>query len=252
VTLLHAVAIFAAGVAAGGINAVVGSGSLITFPTLVALGYSPVVATVSNTVGLVPGTAAGAFGYRRELRGQRGRVLRLAAASLVGAVIGSSLLLVLPEDAFEIIVPALIMIALVLVVLQPWLNAWMAARRRTHHPHGGPWLWVGVFGCGVYGGYFPAAQGVILLALLGIFLDDSLHRANGIKNVLVGLVNTTAAILFILVAHKVNWLAALLIAGGATLGGFIGGHYGRRLPPVALRTIIVVVGLIAIGKLLFD
>jgi uncharacterized membrane protein YfcA len=206
---------------------------------------------VSNTVGLVPGSAAGVFGYRRELRGQRGRVLRLAAASLTGALIGSTLLLTLPEDAFEVIVPALVLIAIVLVILQPWVNAWLAARRIRHHPHGGPWLWVSVFGCGVYGGYFPAAQGVILLALMGIFLDESLQRVNGVKNVLVGLVNSVAALLFIIVAD-VNWLAALLIAVGAVLGGFLGALVGRRLPVVVLRTIIVAVGLLAVGKLLFD
>jgi uncharacterized membrane protein YfcA len=252
VTLLHAALIFAAGVAAGGINAVVGSGSLITFPTLVALGYPPVVATVSNTVGLVPGAVAGAFGYRRELKGQLGRVLRLVGASVAGALIGGTLLLVLPDEAFEVIVPALVIIALLLVVVQPWLNAWLAARRATPHPHGGPWLLLSVFGCGVYGGYFAAAQGVILLALLAIFLDDSLQRVNGIKNVLVGVVNGSAAVLYVAVGSRVDWAVVPLIAVGAALGGLIGARIGRRLPAVALRTIIVAVGLLAVAELLFD
>jgi uncharacterized protein len=240
-----------AGVAAGSINAVVGSGSLVTFPTLVALGYPPVTATVSNTVGLVPGAVAGAYGYRRELRGQLGRVLRLVGASLLGALIGGTLLLWLPEESFEIIVPALVVMALVLVVAQPWLNAWLAARRVTHHPHGGPGLWVSVFGCGVYGGYFAAAQGVILLALLGIFLESDLQRVNGVKNVLVGVVNSAAAALFIVTAQHVDWQVVPLIAVGSTLGGLLGARVGRRLPVVVLRTIIVAVGLLAVGKLIF-
>ena len=249
--LLHAALIFAAGVAAGGINAVVGSGSLITFPTLVALGYPPVIANVSNNIGLVPGAVAGAYGYRRELKGQLARVLRLAVGSLLGALLGAGLLLVLPEDAFEVIVPVLIVIALLLVVAQPWLNAWLAAQRANPHPHGGPWLALGVFGCGIYGGYFGAAQGVILLALLGIFIDDNLQRVNGVKNVLTGVVNGAAAVLFIVAAPEVDWPVVLLIAIGSTLGGLLGALIGRRLPVVVLRTTIVAVGLLAVGKLLF-
>lgn len=247
--LLEAVAVFAAGVGAGGINAAVGSGSLITFPTLVALGYPPVVANVSNNVGLVPGSAAGAYGYRRELKGQRDRLIRLGSASLLGSVAGGMLLLGLPERAFKIIVPVLIGLALVLVVIQPRVNSWVLARRETHPAHGGPWLWLAVLAAGVYGGYFGAAQGIVLIALLGIFLDDDLQRLNGTKNVLSGVVNATAAVLFIAVA-KVDWRAALLIAVGSTLGGFLGASYGRRLPPIVLRSVIVVVGVTAIVRLL--
>lgn len=246
--VLEAAAIFAAGVGAGGINAAVGSGSLITFPTLVALGYPPVVANVSNNVGLVPGSAAGAYGYRRELRGQRDRLLRLGTASLTGSLIGGGLLLGLPERAFKVIVPVLILLALVLVVVQPRVNAWVLARREKHHPHGGPWLWAGVLAAGVYGGYFGAAQGIVLIGLLGIFLDDDLQRLNGTKNVLSGVVNATAAVLFIAVA-EVDWPAVLLIAVGSTLGGLIGASVGRRLPAVVLRGVIVVVGVAAIVRL---
>jgi uncharacterized membrane protein YfcA len=251
VSLLQAALVFVAGVAAGAINAVVGSGSLITFPTLVALGYPPVAANVANSLGLVPGAAAGAYGYRRELRGRLGSVLRLACASLVGALIGAWLLLSLPAGAFEVIVPVLIVISLVLVVLQPWLNAWLAARRRSSQPHGGPWLLLGIFGTGVYGGYFGAAQGVILLALLGIFLDDDLQRVNGVKNVLAGIANGAAAVLFIAAAPKIEWTAVLLIAVGSTFGGLLGAVLGRRLPAIVLRTVIVAVGLFAVGKLIF-
>jgi uncharacterized membrane protein YfcA len=248
VNALEAVAVFGAGIAAGGINAVVGSGSLITFPVLIALGYPPVVANVSNNVGLVPGSAAGVFGYRKELDGQRGLLLRLGLASVLGSLSGGVLLLGALKGAFDFIVPALIVIALVLVVVQPRLNAWLAARRETHHPHGGPWLWGTVFAAGVYGGYFGAAQGVVLIALLGIFFDDDLHRIVGTKNVLTGLVNAAAAVLFIAVAD-VDWAVAALIALGSTLGGLLGASFGRRLPAVVLRAVIVVVGLAAIVKL---
>jgi uncharacterized membrane protein YfcA len=247
VTLLHALAILAAGAAAGCINVVVGSGSLITFPTLLALGYPPVVANVTNTVGLVPGSASGAYGYRRELTGQGTLLLRLGLASVIGAVIGGLLLLVLPSTVFEVGVPVLIAVACVLVVIQPRLSSWLGARQR--HPHGGPWLWLCVLGSGVYGGYFGAAQGVILLALFGIFLDDDLQRVNAVKNVMAGTVNAAAALLFIVVAH-VNWLAALYIAVGSLLGGLAGAWIGRRLPPIVLRIVIVVVGVAAIVKLL--
>lgn len=244
------VAIFAAGVAAGGMNAVVGSGSLITFPTLVALGYPPVVANVSNTVGLVPGSAASTFGYRRELAGQRSRLLRLGSSSILGSLLGGILLIKLPPEAFQVIVPVLILVALVLVIAQPKLSTWLE-RRQTDHPHGGPWLWLGVFLAGVYGGYFGAAQGIVLIGLLGIFLDDTLHRVNGLKNALAGLVNATAAVLFIVVAH-VNWTVVLLIAAGSTIGGLLGSSYGRRLPSAVLRGVIVVIGLAAIGKLVVN
>lgn len=254
--LLESAAVLAAGVAAGGINAVVGSGTLITFPTLVALGYPPVVANVSNSVGLVPGSVAGAYGYRQELKGQRTRLIRLSSASLLGALAGGGLLLGLPPGAFKVIVPALIAVALVLVVLQTRLNAWLAGRREHRPAHGGPWLWLGVFGAGVYGGYFGAAQGVVLIGLLGIFLDEDLQRVNAAKNVLSAIVNAVAALLFIVVSFfaesKINWTAVVLVAAGATVGGLLGGVFGRRIPAPALRAIIVVVGLVAIVKLILD
>jgi len=256
VNALEAAAVFAAGIGAGGINAVVGSGTLITFPTLVALGFPPVAANVSNNIGLVPGSVAGAYGYRAELAGQRDRLLRLAAASLTGAIIGAALLLGLPEKAFGVIVPVLIAVSLVLVVTQPRLNAWLAARREHAHPHGGPWLWAGVLAAGVYGGYFGAAQGIILIALLGIFLDEDLQRLNAAKNVLAALVNGVAAVLFtavwLLGRTEVDWVAVLLIALGATVGGLLGAKIGRRLPPMVLRGVIVAVGLTAIVNLITD
>ena len=243
-------AILAAAVAAGAINAVVGSGSLITFPTLLAFGFPPVLANVSNNIGLVPGNVSGAYGYRRELAGQRPRLLRLGVASFAGGLAGASALLALPGSVFDLVVPALIIIACVLVVIQPRLSAWVAARREGHAEHGGKWLAAGVFLAGVYGGYFGAAQGVLVIGLLGVFMTESLQRINAGKNVLVAIVNGTAAAVFVLFAH-VAWLVVALIAAGSTAGGLAGARFGRHLPPAALRVLIVVIGVISAVKLIF-
>ena len=252
----EALAVFVAGIAAGGINTVVGSGTLITFPVLLAFGYSPVVANVSNTIGLVPGSISGAIGYRRELLGQGPRLLRLGLASLLGGITGAVLLLTLPGSAFKAIVPVLIVLALVLVILQPRLARRIAARRAGNgtdaddaHAHGGVVLWIAVFATGVYGGYFGAAQGVLLLALFGVFLAENMQRMNAVKNVLAAIVNGVAAILFMIVAD-VAWWVVLIIAVGSVIGGQIGAKVGRRLPPTALRAVIVVVGLVAVVRLL--
>jgi uncharacterized membrane protein YfcA len=251
VSVWHAVAVLAAGVAAGAINAVVGSGTLITFPVLLGFGYAPVTANVSNTIGLVPGSAAGAIGYRRELPGQRARTMRLSVASLSGGIVGGVLLLTLPASAFKAIVPAFIIIALVLIVFQPQIGRALAARRSTEHrrEHAGPLATAGVFASGVYGGYFGAAQGIMLLAILGLALDDDLQRINALKVVLAGLVNFVAGVIFVFAAH-VAWLPALLIAVGSIIGGVLGAHGGRRLPAPALRLVIVGVGIFAIVRLL--
>jgi hypothetical protein len=241
-------AILLAGVAAGTINTVVGSGTLITFPTLLAFGVPPVTANVSNTIGLVPGSVSGAIGYRRELNGQRGRLLRLASASLVGGVAGAVLLLALPPEAFNAIVPVLILGGCVLVVLQPTIARRVATRAESRGgvpEHGALWVWVLVMLTGVYGGYFGAAQGVLLMAVLGIGIQDSLQRLNGTKNVLAGLVNAVAAVVFIVVA-EVDWVVAALIAVGSVVGGQVGATVGRRLPPLVLRMVIVTVGLVAV------
>jgi uncharacterized membrane protein YfcA len=247
-TAWEAVAVFLAGTAAGTINTVVGSGTLVTFPTLVAVGVPPVLANISNSVGLVPGSVSGAWGYRRELAGQRGRLLRLGLASLVGGTIGAVLLLVLPKSAFNAIVPVLIALGVVLVIAGPRLSAWVASRAEARGglpEHGAGWVWPSVAGAGVYGGYFGAAQGVLLMAILGIGVDDTLQRHNATKNVLAAIVNGVAAVVFILVA-RVDWRAAGLIAAGSIIGGQIGAHVGRRLPPVVLRAVIVVIGVAAI------
>jgi uncharacterized protein len=244
----EAVGIAAAGLAAGTINTVVGSGTLVTFPVLLGYGYAPVTANVSNTVGLVPGSLSGAYGYRAELRGQRARIRSYGLASVAGGLLGAVALLALPPAAFKAIVPFFIAIALVLVVAQPRLAASLAARRhagsRTHRLGS----LVAVFLSGVYGGYFGAAQGILLLAILGLALPDDLQRINALKNVLAMVVNLVAGIVFIL-ASRVAWAPALLIMAGAIVGGQLGARYGRRLPPGALRGLIVIVGVVAIVRL---
>jgi uncharacterized protein len=251
VSFLQGLAILAAGMAAGTINTVVGSGTLVTFPVLLGFGYAPVVANVSNTIGLVPGSVSGAVGYRRELAGQQRRVRVFGTASFLGGITGAVALLVLPPGAFKAIVPVFIVAALVLILVQPRLGAYIDARRSRHAPHGGPIALVAVYATGVYGGYFGAAQGILLLAILGLSLAEDLQRINALKNVLAGLVNLVAGVVFVLVAD-VAWGAALLIAAGSIVGGQLGARYGRRLPPAALRAVIVVVGIVAIVRLLAD
>jgi uncharacterized membrane protein YfcA len=247
-TVSQVAIVFVGALGAGAINVVVGSGTLITFPVLLALGYPPVVANVSNTLGLVPGSLAGAWGYRRELEGQRGRLARLLAASVAGGVAGAVLLLVLSAAAFKAIVPVFIVLALVLVVAQPRLSRALAARGREPGRIGGPGPLAGLFLCGVYGGYFGAAQGIIILALLGFLAHASIQHANAIKNVLAGATNLVAGAIFAFAA-PVNWEVAAVIAVGATVGGLIGALIGRRLSPRALRLSIVLIGCVAIAKL---
>jgi len=228
----------------------VGSGTLITFPTLLAFGVPPVTANVSNTIGLVPGVASGVVGYRRELRGQRARALRLGSASVVGGILGAVLLLSLPSSAFSAIVPVLIVIGLLLVVLQPRISAWVDRRHEGARGRFGPWwVWPAVLGTGVYGGYFGAAQGVILMGVLGIGIDDDLQRLNGLKNVLAGLVNGVAGVIFVFVAD-VDWTVVALLAAGSIVGGQLGATVGRRLSPFVLRIVIVIVGLAALAAFL--
>ncbi|MGH9036208.1 MAG: sulfite exporter TauE/SafE family protein [Acidimicrobiia bacterium] len=250
-TGLEQVAVFVAGMAAGAINAVVGSGTLITFPVLLAVGYSPVVANVSNTVGLAPGSISAAYGYRRELSGQGARLVRLGMASLSGGITGAILLLVLPDRAFKAIVPALIALACVLVVAQPALVRRLRRDAGSAATHGSPRVLAAVYGAGIYGGYFGAAQGVLLIAILGLRFRDDLQRINAAKNVLAGLVNLVAAVVFVFSA-EIAWQPAVLIAVGSELGGQIGALVGRRLPPMVLRGFIVVLGIAAMVKLLTD
>jgi uncharacterized protein len=280
VTTLDAAFILLAAVGAGAMNAVVGAGTLITFPTLLALGFPPVVANVSNTVGLVPGSVAAAYAYRATLVG-RGRLLaRLVVASSIGGIVGGALLLVLPPGAFELVVPPLLLLSGILAAVQPRVAAWLVTRRAaaaadpTATPDDTPEdvsapgstaaevpaatpvaagrpslrvepiLFAGVAATGVYGGYFGAAQGVILLALLGVFVGGAMNEVNGIKNVLAGVANLVSATLFIVIAD-VDWRVSVLVAIGATIGGGLGGRYGRRLPSGVLRVLVVTIAFVA-------
>ena len=245
--MLEALAILGGGFAAGTVNAAVGSGTLITFPLLLAFGYAPVTANVSNTLGLVPGFLSGSHGYRRELAGRGRLLLTLVVPIVAGGLAGSVLLLVLPAGAFEAIVPAFIALALVLVVLGPRITRALAARPHhvAHHRFALP---AALFVGGAYGGYFGAALGVILLGVLGVTLSATLQELNGLKNVLALFVNLVAGIVFAFFA-PVAWWPVVLIAAGAIAGGQIGARIGRRLPDAALRGAIVVIGAIAIVKL---
>ncbi|PID54396.1 MAG: hypothetical protein CSA58_02860 [Micrococcales bacterium] len=255
-SVLEAVLIALAGVCAGTINTIVGSGTLITFPALIGFGYPPVVANISNNLGLVPGGVAGTWGYRSELRGQSRLLKTLVPMSLIGSVAGATALLVLPAAAFDAVVPVLIAASLMLVVTQPRIQARMkrihehtSGSGRIQHP---ALLRGGVLGAGIYGGYFGAAQGVLLLGLLGSLLPEDLQRINAAKNVLGTVVNFVAAVVFTVVAFdQVDWAVAGLISVGSVGGGLIGARVGRRLSPTLLRAVILAVGTAAIVRLLF-
>ena len=249
----EALAVCLAGVAAGTINTIVGSGTLITFPVLLALGLPPVTANVSNALGLVPGSVSGAIGYRRELAGQRRRVLRLGVVALLGGTIGAVLLVALPSRAFDLIIPVLIGIALVLVIVQPRLAQAIRRHRERRgvpaHQDGGPLLAGGMLLASAYGGYFGAAQGVLYLSLMGLLLPEDLQRINAVKNVLGAVVNGVAAVFFLFVADF-HWAVVVLLAVGSALGGQLGARIGRRLSSTVLRAVIVLVGLAAMAQLL--
>lgn len=257
-TILEAFAIIAAAAAAGAINAIVGSGTLITFPVLLLLGVPPLTANVSNNIGLVAGGVGSISGYREELRGHGALLRALLPASVAGSLIGAALLLVLPPDAFRAIVPALIATALLLVLAGPRLQRW-AGHEATVDGAAPPvargWRMAALFGgilfAGIYGGYFGAAQGVLLIGVMSVLLHAPLQQINGIKNVLGTTVNAVAALLFVAVAREhVDWQLVAMIAAGALVGGFAGARVGRRLSPALLRGVIVAVGAVALVHLL--
>ena len=251
--LLSGVFVFFAGLWAGTINSVVGSGTLVTFPVLIALGIAPVTASISNAMGLVAGNAAGAWGYRKELAGRGQQLLRLLPASLLGGISGAWLLLHLPEKVFHYAAPALIVLALLMVVFQPRLQQWV--RDREENPEHAirdkrhsVLLIVLVFLAGVYGGYFVAAQGILLVGILGVFMTGTIQNANAMKNILVLGVNIVAAASYLLFAFgRINWAVVGIIAVSSLIGGVIGSKVGRRLSPPVLRGVIFTLGLVALG-----
>jgi len=290
--------IFIAAIWAGAINTVVGSGTLVTFPVLVAMGVPPVSATVSNAMGLIAGNFTGAWGYRREIRQVKSVLVKLIPASILGGVIGAALLISLPEEVFGRVAPILIVVSLIFVLAQPKLSAWVRARAARRDEASGSGVIEGsdvpegtdvseasdasegeesskakkapsmptvslvlmllVFAAGIYGGYFVAAQGILLMGILGIFLMANIQQANGVKNLLVAVVNLTAAISYVLVDYLLRepdervilWGVVAIIAVGSTLGGLIGAWVGRRLSPLVLRGIIVTLGLVALFVML--
>lgn len=229
-----------AGAAGGAINAAAGAGTLVVFAALTSLGLPPVVANGTNTTGLFPGSFAAAWVYRRELVG-RGRVLAVPLlATTAMSVVGASLVVLLPDRVFSTVVPWLILSATALVVLQPGISRLQVVADEVR-PHRDLPIWTGLVG--VYGGYFGAGQGVMLMAILGLRYDANIQHANAAKNLLAATANATAAAVF-LVAGRVDLLAALVVAIGALTGGYVGGRWTRRLPPWALRAIVVAVGLL--------
>jgi uncharacterized protein len=258
VTFGEAALVLVAGFGAGVVNGAAGGGTMVSFPALLALGYESLTANVTSAVGILPGYLGGVAGYRTELQGQRRRVRMLLPASVAGALTGALLLLVTPEDSFDVAVPWLILAACGLFALQPVLARRVAAARRrqdggdaTALP-GAPIGWgmhAGTYVGAVYGGYFGAGLGVVLLAVLGIGIHDSLIRINGLRGVLALAVNCVAVLAF-LVAAPVAWGPTGLLAISSLVGGWLGARGARRLPTPVLRALVVALGLIAAGRLL--
>jgi uncharacterized membrane protein YfcA len=239
----HVVLLLVAGVAAGIVNGIAGGGTVITFPTLLAVGYPAITANVTSTVGVMPGYVGGVTGFRREIHERRHLLARLVPVALLGAIGGSVLLLNTPASAFDRLAPYLILLAAILFAVQPLLSRWLRSERSEHSGGNRPkTLLVGVFVTSIYGGYFGAGLGVMLLALLGLTLPDDLASMTGLRSVLSIVANGTAAVVFILRAHVV-WDAAGLIAIGCLAGGFAGAHLVRTLPAPVIRAIVVAIGL---------
>ena len=248
---LQASGLAAAAFAAGAINAVAGGGSLVSFPALLAAGYPSKASNVTNTVALWPGYVGGSYGYRGELRLQRKRIALLAPASVLGALVGSVILLRTPESAFDAIVPFLIIFACVVMAFQDRLSRWAQTHRLVsqHAEHVPLALHVAVFLLSVYGAYFGAGLGILLLAGLGILLPDDLQHSNALKGLLSALINLIA-VLYFAAFGPVRWAPALVMAAGALLGGYLGVGLARRLGKRWLRISVIAYGLFVAAVLL--
>lgn len=232
-----------AAVAAGAVNALAGGGTLITFPALTALGLPAVAANVTNTVALAPGHLGATLAQRRELAGQRSRVRRLVPAALLGGLVGGLLLLGTSERVFRHLVPFLILLASALLAAQEPLRAWLAGRLGGARGSHEALAVLPVFAASVYGGYFGAGLSVIVLAVLGLLLEDSLTRLNAAKQAIGFAANAAAAALF-LFSGQVHWPAGLVMAAGAIAGGALGGRLAGRVRPTTLRLVVVGVGVL--------
>ena len=232
-----------AGFIAGAINAAAGGGSLVSFPALIAVGYPSLTANVTNNVAVSPGYIGGAVGYRHGLRGQRRRIVPLALASAVGSLIGVGLLLISSQRAFEEIVPFLVLLACTLIATQPVIGRWMD-KRSGDDDRPGIGALAGQTLVAAYGGYFSAALGVAVLAILGIFFEDTLQRLNALKALLQLLIGVVSALGFALLA-QVDWVAVAIIGPASVVGGEIGARLAQRVSDRVLRVGIVVYGVAA-------
>jgi uncharacterized protein len=231
-------------VAAGLINALAGGGSLITFPTLMAVGIPPVMANVTNTVALCPGYLGATLAQKKDLQGQQKRIKLLLPSAIIGGIIGGILLLNSSEQVFERLIPFLILLAAGLLAFQDTLRSWLQ-RRHTDKKGNIPesWAVMPIALASIYGGYFGAGLSVIELAILGLFLKDNLTRLNALKQLLSLVVNVAAA-LFFLFSNQVNWAAAIVVAIGSLTGGLLGGKLARIISPSYLRWTVVIISII--------
>jgi uncharacterized membrane protein YfcA len=232
-----------AGLVAGAVNAAAGGGSLISFPALLAVGYPSITANVTNAVALLPGYAGGSLAYRRELEGQRPRVVALGVTTAAGALVGAALLLVTSQDVFDVIVPFLILAGCALLAAQPFISRHLRPPASGVHAHRSVALHAGTFAAAVYGGYFGAGLGIMLLAVLALSLDDDLHRLNALKGVL-SLVVSVASVAYFAAFGPVEWAAAGVMAVAAFAGGHLGVALARKLRPELLRALVVAFGVV--------
>ena len=242
--MLELLAVAAAGAAAGASNSLAGAGSLITFPTLVALGVPPLAANVTSTVGLIPGAAGGAIGYADLLAQQRRRIVRLAVPTLIGAALGTALLLETSNDTFELIVPGLVAVSCLLLLFQPRLTTRLSHAGDEHSPY----LTVGLLLAGAYAAYFGSAVGILLLAILGLFVAAPMQHLNGIKILLAGIANLLAALAYAFLA-PVDWRFAVCLMVSSLIGGRLGANLARRVSGEALRVAIAAIGLVVAAVL---
>ncbi len=241
--LAQIVLLAAAGFVAGAINAAAGGGSLVSFPALILVGYPPLTANITNNVAVAPGYVTGATGYRQGLRGQWNRILPLTLVCFVGSLVGVGLILISSQRAFESVVPFLVLAACALLAAQPWLGKWLGDRSGGQE-RPGAWALAGQALAAVYGGYFSAALGVAVLALLGLSFDDTLQRLNALKAFLQLVIGVVSAVGFALLSD-VAWAAVAIVAPAAVIGGEVGARLAQKVSDRVLRAGIIAYGVAA-------
>jgi uncharacterized membrane protein YfcA len=245
VTVSQAIVLAISAFAAGIVNAIAGGGTLITFPALLAIGVPAVASNATNTVALFPGQLASSFAYRSHIAEERSRAIALSVPSILGGIIGAVLLLWLPEKAFEAVVPWLILFACVVLALQTQLKRAVAGMAHANHPAA---LWLAQLLISIYGGYFGAGIGILMLAAMGIMISSSMQHANALKVLFALLINAVAAVIFV-AKGAVHVPEAALMAAASIAGGFAGSHLAKRLPPAGMRAFAIAVGLYAAGRM---